>query len=107
MNYHSPGPWSLRKRSARLPGEKDLHVVALDVLSRESRVIGSATIRPDLPAEENARVMAAAPALLAAAREAQRFLRGEGDYRDADAIVEALRDAIALASPLARDGDKP
>lgn len=65
---HSRAPWTLRARNARLPGERDEHVVALDVMSG-GRVIGSATIREDLPYERNAAVMVSAPTLLAIVEE--------------------------------------
>lgn len=65
---HSRAPWTLRVRKARLPGELDESIVALDIMSG-ARVIGSATTRPDLPAEANAAIIVAAPELLAIAEE--------------------------------------
>lgn len=58
---HTSGPWVVSTRSAL--GE----VIEIDIKHRGRR-IGSVTMRPDLPALENAALMAAAPDLSAALR---------------------------------------
>jgi hypothetical protein len=73
---HSPAPWSLRARKSRLPGDSEEGIVALDILSR-GRLIGSVTIRADLPAKANAALMAAAPELLAFVRDVAEWICAE------------------------------
>ena len=99
---HTPGPWGVSNLGW---GERLIHQTHGDrlhiaVIHRRS-VSSQKPTGESLPADDNARLMAAAPELLAACREAVVRLEGlsEADYQRlrADDLVSQLNDAITKA----------
>lgn len=70
--------WKAQFRYSTAPGdpEKYPYLVSADI-TQAGRIIGAATVRPDLPAEKNAHLMAAAPDLLEACEAAFDNIRRE------------------------------
>lgn len=114
MNAHTLGPWKFGKELTARSGE---WLVSFDAGSK-GRGIAIAETRAGSGNEEaNARLLAAAPALLAAARAARNVIRGErnayvfcarlpdGSFTDADqqqidhtdALLQQLDNAINAA----------
>lgn len=91
MSQHTPGPWysfqCLPPSIAWSINQSEKSVVA--------SVSGSALHRPDKESEANARLIAAAPELLAACREALYWMGQES--RGEENCVNLLRVAIAKA----------
>jgi hypothetical protein len=101
---HTPGPWSYDPASFwKRPGLRGFKVYGPD--SKSIAAYSSAGNRNAEEQEANARLIAAAPDLLAALRElietAERFadLRGSTDQKALWADLEAARIAIAKAVP--------
>lgn len=103
MTAHTPKPWRRVERYSTLPGEKEPGLVALNI-EHKGRCIAGVTIRPDIPAMANARLIAAAPELLEAAQD----LLTDIDNVDATVLLKGgpvspslvvnLRAAIAKAT---------
>lgn len=102
MSRHTPGPWTARKRVVLGPTQEDGRAVII-ALARGRNDDG--TRSEDVP---NARLMAAAPDLLAASKKALNVLRVLAPTEpDADAPIEGLREAIAKAERQDPDPDEP
>ena len=88
----TPGPWRVDVR------EEKGDVIAVDIM-KNGRRIGSATVRHDLPAIENARLITAAPDLLAALEEIAGVNPAEHTIHTYwNAVREIARAAIARAT---------
>jgi len=87
---HTPTPWEVDLVY------EDGHLIRADIM-HDGRRIGSATVRPDLPAEANARLFRAAPKLLEAEKLALEII--EDPYVDRADIFgrDEIRSAIAKA----------
>lgn len=109
MSKHTatPGPW--RVCGGHTPSHTAIHSAAgyivWQMADREIHTEGGSIVSaPDYETQRaNARLIAAAPALLAAARAAKDELErlmailGDEDYATAEAVVEQLAAAIKLA----------
>ncbi len=93
MGEHTPGPWTMMEQVERKPGEVRMW---WEVHAFAPNGIGSKHIA-HIPDEENARLIAAAPALLAAL-ESLVLSAGDVGYRmDLPSALSAARAAIAKA----------
>lgn len=106
MTGHTPGPWM----AASGPSS----IVGWPIVGPGGRAIASLTwwprehYQPDVTDEAysaltaeigaNARLIAASPDLLKAAKRALSTFRAQGVHRDGNNVVAALEDAIALAT---------
>ncbi len=103
---HSPGPWEYYERLSASENHKGWSIAAIKANGRRV-IVGEVYPQyeeeggpPGKNAEDNARLIAAAPELLAACKEAFEHLMDDlQDYgtEDARPIVEQLRAAIAKA----------
>jgi len=87
--------WKAQFRYSTAPGdpEKYPYLVSADI-TQAGRIIGAATVRPDLPAEKNAHLMAAAPDLLEAL---QAVLDAVEPWDIPDGVYGKAEHAIAKA----------
>jgi len=96
-NNHTPGPWQVLKRG--------YNQYAVDKFPATSPLVGSdapicvmiADEREDANAKENARLIAAAPDMYEAIREALVTFQCNPDWRDEDKAMNMMRDAIKKA----------
>jgi len=90
---HTPGPWSVWKKSLDPAGREDWAI-----LSSENRIIAEAFWKVEtdeyMPAEANARLIAAAPELLEAL---EAMAEWHEDSADDEPLIIATRAAIAKA----------
>lgn len=97
---HTPGPWALKYRTPFGGGDKYFDGV-VDADGREIRVEG-VTLTSGPVAQANARLIAAAPELLAALQAALPYIKYPRDASDAfvmahGAVLERAHAAIAKA----------
>ncbi len=90
MNTHTPGPW-------HAPADKSFYVVAgsgdeIEKYLRETSELGPAPVICNANSQANARLIAAAPTLLDALREAVEIIEGTGldASRQRRAIAKAV-----------------
>jgi hypothetical protein len=99
LSAHTPGPWTLR--SARLSGDVGIAAGSYDgPIAEVFEELRRGVLRPEV-ARANARLIAAAPDLLAACEDAVEELRADENYvgdngGEAEFLVK-LRAAIAKA----------
>lgn len=86
MNGHSPGPWTIVPRNPQ--------TAAMVPMIRSNGGMVAAMFG-DQRMDANARLIAAAPALL----EALQRIVDEGDYTAPEGMKKIAREAIAKASP--------
>lgn len=97
MNKHTPGPWSL-SYDDRPDMEWNIHVVQADATHLTVCFMTS-----DGPSEANAKLIAAAPELLEAARKAEAVLaRGKWLDTSPDPEAVALRELRAAIDKATR-----
>ena len=89
ISKHTPGPWTVEHDYMPFVINGGGSIVA--------SVTGTAAIRPEAPA--NARLMAAAPELLAALKLAREAVVIYGNVKTDERLVPTLDAAIAKASP--------
>lgn len=95
---HTPGPWTVRSGSVvKYDNSRPSGEIPIASMDRES---GNGTA----PAErdDNARLIAAAPELLAACQVAIAMMEGDNLDEKFDGEAEVIRDAIARATGKAR-----
>ncbi len=99
----TPGPWSAQRAKYPVDGEFDYCIGAM--VNGQTKCIAEAFGRVSVDgrpnAEANARLIAAAPDLLAALASAESFISGfEGDeiQEGVDELLAAVRAAIAKAT---------
>lgn len=91
---HTPGPWVISRKATRRVTNLHGVVICNAVLRNQGGPNSTASIKSEVEAEANARLIAAAPALLAIAEQLEESLTADG-YESV--LVRDLRDAIALA----------
>lgn len=94
MSKHTPGPWNIRRAQFPVDGEYD-YAIYSDVDRVLAEVFGRAGQNIFPPAEANARLIAAAPDLLAAAKLIASFAVSWEPLTPGD--IRMLTDAIAKA----------
>lgn len=93
---HTPGPWTVKSREAHNLGESG--IVACDIHHGDIRV-GAANVKPGIPFEANARLIAAAPDLLASCEVAcDEFSIGTFSAERRQRAVEFIRAAMKKAA---------
>ena len=104
---HTPGPWTYRPCTIGHPNNRRNPIVSSEgnyiarVCSQESTLPGMTSRAPDAAtAEANARLIAAAPALLVACRAALEYWDNGTPIHPGALIVDDFRAAIAQAEPV-------
>lgn len=99
---HSPGPWEIAE-DGQYFGDSSATYRALYVIQTNQRVIARTTLPADEKEQANARLIAAAPELLAALHGIMRHLKENCIWRESRAdygsdLLDAARAAIAKAT---------
>lgn len=97
MSGHTPGPWTTKRAQLPVDGAFDHAIIASGTVIAEAFGRSGVTIYHD--SEANARLIAAAPDLLAACRQALASLEwtGIGDVPSVRTVEREIRAAIAKA----------
>ena len=103
MNTHTPGPWKIAHRMGRpiVVNSTPTHGGPLEICEAYTHPMAHETIKDALDVSEaNARLIAAAPDLLAVLKslvfETSHFLHGDG--KNGASVANELRNAISALS---------
>lgn len=94
MNQTTPGPWTFRRKYLDNSGS---------IIGADAKTVAAITSNGTRPAEEklaNARLIAAAPDLLDALKDAYEhiFVAAPKDDKESDRVLQVIKTAIAKAT---------